>query len=341
MCAPPHTSGRRIRTAARLKRRAVTADLVFHYESVVKAMAEGRVVPLLGAGANLCGRPRDAVWLREELPFLPSGSELAEFLATYFDYPSDDTRDLLRVSQWAAVMQGSGPLYDELHEIFDVDYAPSPLHEFLARLPGVLRDKGVLTRHQLILTTNYDDMLERAFAAAGEPFDLVSYLADGEDRGRFLHRPPGEAARVIERPNEYDALSLEERTVIVKIHGAIDRAEPDNDSYVITEDDYIDYLTRSDISGLLPVMLQAQLKRSHFLFLGYGMRDWNLRVILHRIWGQQRRSYNSWAIQYRPETIERTFWQDRKVEIFDVELDDYVAGLHAQLAQPFGAGVGG
>ncbi len=133
---------------------------------------------------------------------------------------------------------------------------------------------------------------------------------------------------MIERPNEYAELALDQRTVILKIHGAVDRLDSEwGDSYVITEDHYIDYLTRTDISGLLPVTLSAKLRRSHFLFLGYAMRDWNLRVILHRIWGQQKLNYKSWAIQLEPEPVEREFWQKRGVDILDVELERYVTGL--------------
>ena len=47
----------------------------------------------------------------------------------------------------------------------------------------------------------------------------------------------------------------------------------------------------------MPVTLAAKLRKSHFLFLGYGLRDWNMRVILHRIAGEQRLTYKSWAIQ--------------------------------------------
>jgi hypothetical protein len=32
-------------------------DLDAHYNMIVKAIADGRVVPFLGAGVNLCGRP--------------------------------------------------------------------------------------------------------------------------------------------------------------------------------------------------------------------------------------------------------------------------------------------
>ena len=37
----------------------------------------------------------------------------------------------------------------------------------------------------------------------------------------------------------------------------------------------------------MPVSLAAKLRRSHFLFLGYDMADWNLRLILNRIWGER------------------------------------------------------
>ena len=100
---------------------------------------------------------------------------------------------------------------------------------------------------------------------------------------------------------------------------------------MITEDHYIDYLTRTELSGLLPVTLAAKLRRSHFLFLGYGLADWNLRVILHRVWGQQRLRYRSWAVQRGPTEIDRRFWEARDVDIFDVDLEEYVGELRARL----------
>jgi hypothetical protein len=119
--------------------------------------------------------------------------------------------------------------------------------------------------------------------------------------------------------------------VILKIHGAVDRPTGERDSYVITEDHYIDYLTRTDISNLVPVTLAAKLRRSHFLFLGYSLRDWNLRVILHRIWGEQKLSWKSWAIQLNPHAIDQEFWRNRDVDIFNVRLEEYVAALSERM----------
>jgi hypothetical protein len=229
-------------------------------------------------------------------------------------------------------MSGSGPLYEELRSLFDVDYRPTPVHDFLAGLPAVLRERTHPPRYQLIVTTNYDDALERAFHAVGEPFDLVCYMADGEHRGKFFHRTPDGEQRLIERPNEYRALSLDLRTVIMKIHGAVDRLDPDGDSYVITEDHYIEYLTRTDISTLLPVTLAAILRRRHFLFLGYSLSDWNLRVILQRIWGSQKLSYTSWAIKLDPGPFEQEYWAKRDVKIIKLPLEEYITSLTEQLA---------
>jgi hypothetical protein len=116
--------------------------------------------------------------------------------------------------------------------------------------------------------------------------------------------------------------------VIVKLHGAVARDETcEHDNYVITEDHYIDYLAYTEIGTLLPAPILKQLYNSHFLFLGYGMSDWNLRVILHRIWGSRRLDWPSWSIQLDPHSLEIKFWSERDVTIFNVDLADYIATL--------------
>jgi hypothetical protein len=218
--------------------------------------------------------------------------------------------------------------------VFDADYPAGRLHRFLAGLPRRLEQAGQPRCCPLIVTTNYDDALERAFREANEPFDLVCYIAKGNQSGKFAHWAPEGAHRVIEIPNQYAEVMPGERSVILKIHGAVDRAGPvEGDSYVITEDDYIDYPMRPQIEKVIPVMLARRMRRSGFLFLGYGMRDWNLRVLLRRIWGEQELKYKSWAIQCKTEELEREFWRQRGVDVYDVPLEEYVPALEAALAE--------
>jgi len=307
-----------------------------HYSLVAKRLVKGRVVPFLGAGANFC-RPAGQKRFQAQHHF-PSGGELAQMLASMSNFPDPEHIDLLRVSQYVDAVLGERALYDFLRETFLVDYPPTGLHAFLAGLPQHTGSNG--DRRPLILTTNYDDALERAFDAAGEPYELVWYEAKkGPNRGRFVHRIDAEDT-VIDRPNDYDGLSRHERTTILKLHGAIDRRRPSDDprgdSYVITEDNYIDYLSVGDISGAIPVTLREQLANTHFLFLGYSLRDWNLRVILRRLCGQQPLDLKSWAIQLAHDEqsgeIEKRLWADRgDVELLYVPLDEYVEKLAAQV----------
>jgi hypothetical protein len=66
--------------------------------------------------------------------------------------------------------------------------------------------------------------------------------------------------------------------------------------------------------------------------MGYSLRDWNLRVILQRLWTEQQLSYASWAIQENAEALDRKFWGKHNVEILNVRLEDYVKQLTTHLS---------
>ena len=78
------------------------------------------------------------------------------------------------------------------------------------------------------------------------PFSICSvYIAHGEHRGREPQIPTaGRRRSSRSKPNKMVELGLE-RTAILKIHGAIDREDAERDSWVITEEHYVDYLTRT------------------------------------------------------------------------------------------------
>jgi len=276
------------------------------FKDLAAAMLGGRLVPVLGTDV----------------------AELAAHLVERFEYPVSDGAALPRVAQYVAMMKGSGPLYDEMHALLSrQDLPPTQVHRFLAALPPLLRERNV--PHQLIVSTSYDLALERAFLEAGEEFDVVAYLAAGRNRGKFCHVRPDGSGTLIEVPNEYATeLSVEQRTIILKLHGQVDpRLERAWESFVVTEDDYIEYLAQSEVASVVPVALAAKLRRSHFLFLGYRMADWNLRLLLNRLWGDQPLSYRSWAVQPEAKPLEREFWRRRDVDVLEVPLERCVATL--------------
>src|SRR3954447_4334835 len=283
-----------------------------HVAEVVDALVGGRLVPVLGSGA------------------VGHAAKLAE----RFRYPAGEPIDLPRVSQYAAVTRGYGPPYHELHALVEADGQPTAAHRFLAALPPLLRERGA--SHQLIVTTAYDHALERAFAEAGEEVDVVSYLASGRHRGKFCHVAPDGDARVIDVPNTYAAeLSLDRRTVILKVRGQVDAsATRDWESFVVTEDDHIDYLGRAEVAAGVPIGLAATLRRSHFLFLGYTMRDWCLRLVLGRMWGEAPSAYRAWAVHPEPGPAERELWRRIDVDLVESALEPYIGALAATAGLP-------
>ena len=288
-------------------------------DEVWEAIKLGRLVPVLGSGVSLDG---DA----------SARDELAEHLARAFDCPRDHSGDLAKVAQYVVVTRGVGPLYDELHAIFSRESEPQPVHRWLAQLPPVLRQANV--PQQLIVTTQYDCALEQAFDEAGEPYDVVAYISLGRDRGKFLHRTAEGRIDVIQLPNAYTGVPLDKRPVILKIHGDVDRSPTrELESFVVSEDDYIAYLAESGLGGVLPVTLAARLRRSHLLFLGYGLLDWTLRVFLHRLWSDGQADYRSWAVQPSAGAIEREFWKKRGVEPSSRALDEFVSLLRAHVTE--------
>jgi hypothetical protein len=296
-----------------------------HCQIVARRLGVGSVVPFLGAGANLCERPPDARW---EDGYPPSGAELAAYLAEPYGYPESEL-DLLRVSQWVDLVSSPRALADELHGVFSREYVPNKLHRFLAQLPGVLREQRRDVCGQLVLTTNYDDVLERAFAEADEPVDVVVYETRRNEQ-RFVHlRPDGQRVTITE-PARYRDFALEQRSVILKIHGDVDRDDGELDTFVVTEDHYIDYLAGESVRALIPAYLMRRIRESDLLFLGYSMRDWNLRVILRQIWAEQGVSTGGWSIQRSPSEVDKRFWARQRIEILAVPLEDWVDSMREQ-----------
>jgi len=318
---------------------SAASELDKHCKDVAYWLGKGLVVPFLGAGANLMGRPAGYEW-HEDGTHLPSGAELAAYLADPekpYEIPEVDRTpplDLLRVSQWVVLRRNEMALVRELHAVFEHDYPPNGLHRLLAGLPETLRAKGNAQCGQLLLTTNYDDLLERAFAeangGAGEPVDVVVYEAN-KDGQRFVHlRPDGERVP-IEDSDKYRAFELEQRSVILKIHGHVDKGDFRRDTFVVTEDHYIDYLAGKSVRELIPAQLMAQIQDSNICFLGYSMRDWNLRVVLRQIWTEQAFATGGWSIQLHPSEMDIQFWDAKGIDVRDMALEDWVEGMKGQL----------
>ena len=141
-------------------------------------------------------------------------------------------------------------------------YGPSAVHKKLAELP-----------FSLIVTTCQDDLLAQAYQGGPKTPDVQRYHARGDKRAN----------------PEFPIQGTPAAPVIYHLFG--NAGEPS--SLVLSENDLLDFLI-AVISGSspLPNSLLSALKRKQqsFLFLGFGVRRWDLRILLKillKTWGQQ------------------------------------------------------
>jgi hypothetical protein len=131
------------------------------YPIIRSKLFAGRVIPFLGAGTSTGVRTGEVAWSKGSRSLLPRASELAEHLATASELAPDVPRDLPAIAYYYESRAGRALLYEELHDIFTGGNQPlRPIHRLLADV-----DKPLL-----IVTTNYDDLMERALRERNRPF---------------------------------------------------------------------------------------------------------------------------------------------------------------------------
>jgi hypothetical protein len=138
-----------------------------------------------------------------------------------------------RFERYELTADGLGPaIAEEL-----AGHQPSLVHQLLASLP--VRE---------MVTTNFDELLERAVAAVD-----------------------GTTPAIL----PFDAATSSDRWIL-KLHGTVDRPE----TIVLTRDDY---LRTSVTHGALLGLVQALLVTRHMLFVGYSLSDEDFHQLVHEI----------------------------------------------------------
>jgi hypothetical protein len=212
---------------------------------------------------------------------------------------------------------------------------PSPMYTLFAEFIRdfqKIRNKSPLP---LIVTTNYDDLLESSLYKAGVNFDIVYYSVPEEEGlgGSFWHQPgkqnsSGNSSAPKQVSNTYEVLA-EDKTVILKLCGTL-AAE----NFAIAEDHYINYPSYKDINTrLLPGDLLNSLQRRHtVLMLGCSVNDSQHQMILKSIWGPKRIGGRgeSWLIHHDQVCrLDQLNWQKRHgVSILEYDLSTYYTELY-------------
>lgn len=184
---------------------------------------------------------------------------------------------------------------------------PGQLHNLLATLPI-----------KYVLTTNYDRLMETAFSTAGKQVRVIVYDIHGTGPQSIEGATTG-------------------KPVVYKLHGTID----DLSTMLCTEDDIVQFLACIILGN--PPLLQGikQLFEDYtILFIGYGLRDWNIRTMIRAIRGINRRDRDwvrSFALQRQRDLSETAvadwkqtvmYWDKKEnVHCLDTDAIEFVREL--------------
>jgi hypothetical protein len=283
-----------------------------HLDRVVRLIQDGRLTFFLGSAIHT--------------PTKLMAQEFYEELARVFECEALQ-EERFAVAQYIADRHGREELYAQIQKFFESTPLQSrDTHELFAAWPRFQADAGKPLPFPLVLTTNYDDVLERRLTQAGVPYHLLSYQADGPDRGFFYHRDLDGGLRIIERPRNIRELS--EGIIVVKLNGGLDGCGQIPESYVTTRLDYWNLAAR--IPDVLPAVIRDKLAANPLLFFGHGLAAADIESLV-RFAHKDHPGPRSWAVALgKRNGIE--YWRQCGVEILDLDVNVYVNKLRERLA---------
>lgn len=258
------------------------------FREIAKNIAEDNCVLFLGAGASLgTGDEKGA----------PSSKDLKELLLDdlikNYGFQKPDKIDNLSLDQVAEsydIKAGRKNLINVIADALKDIKKPLKIHELIVKLP-----------FKIIITTNYDDLLEKQFEQAGKSICCIYYKEE-------------------DWSHSFSAWD-DQTTLLVKLHGCVRR----NDlPLIITARDYAEFLAES---SLAKEILKYLVKNRTFLFVGYSLSDMDIRAAIFFKFWERTRPYN-YSIQDEPiDSWKFSFWRDQGINIFQEDAVDFFEEL--------------
>jgi hypothetical protein len=302
------------------------------FDRIAQAIRSGRCIPFLGAGVSLAFKD----WRngQAEVPGCPSGWELKEILekalrAKPFPSPELDRipfLDLPSVAEFYVYFDNGqrGELEEKVKEAIQCAKCPRPIHWVLSSIPSV----------RCVFTTNYDELVEEACRYSAPKRNLLGPYVYDQSKVEQA-KPEGIPVDIAtNRPFRTDGGAPAEGYPILlyKMHGSMQH----HDSLLITTYDYVRYIAswRDERLGM-PKEFRDLLLKNTILFLGYGLGDWNFRVIWEAMIGAfpgGRFPIQSYAIKKDVTDFERSLFALRNIALIECDLTLFARAL----AEEFG-----
>jgi hypothetical protein len=302
-------------------------DSIPSFDRIVRAIKSGLCIPFLGAGVSMAFKNwRDG---QREIPGCPSGRELKDILDAAIRAKTPISPDLSRVPLvdlpsvaefYEYIENGQrGEIEDLVRTAIKRAATPRPIHWALAAIPSV----------RCVYTTNYDQLVEQASKEISPARNLIGPFIYDQTKSEQQH--PSEIPIEITTNQKFDWQAPKPADghplLLYKMHGCVTCSN----SMLITTYDYVRHIaTWHDERAGVPKEFRNLLLKNSILFLGYGLGDWNFRVIWEAMIGAfpgGRFPIQSFAIKNNVTDFERSLFALRNIALIECDLTLFARAL--------------
>ncbi len=241
------------------------------------------------------------------------------------------TEPLSSISNYYQAVSSRASLWDNLHRIFASKEEFTITHELIARSAKFYLDQNIL-KDYLIITTNYDCLMESALDALDIPYAVLAMNRKGKIVVRFSKDDEKlKKANPQSYPDKFFLTRARPMVVLYKIHGCLYKElDKDNDGIVITDDDYVDFISRmSKNEGAIPSYVGGLLQSLPFLFLGYSLNDWNVRSIFNMLVERRGKEddVQDYSVMLSCNKYEEVFFRKNQIIIIQSDLNAFAKSV--------------
>lgn len=256
---------------------------------LVGHIRDANLVLLLGAGAS-----KGALHPNGMSP--PDGTQLANMIVEKFLEPTFRDRPLDQVAALAISERSLTDVQEFVAEIYR-PFEPAIFHELIPTF-----------RWSAIATTNYDLVIERAYAKQLSPVQkLVPFTKNGE--------------RIEEKLRAPNSL------VYLKLHGCITKTSDTEIPLILTPEQYITH--RHNRSRLFERLHHLACEQP-ILVVGHSLADIDLRQLLLELSAQGDCMPRSYLVAPQITDTESRFWSSKRFTVLKCTFEELLKALDAQ-----------
>lgn len=258
---------------------------------LVEQIRAGKAILFLGAGASIGATASTA----PHSP--PSGKELGRLLSNKFLGGDSTDKSLSLIGEYCIEETDLRTVQHYIADIFN-RYIPSDAQKAIADF-----------RWSALVTTNYDQIIEKAYGANKDRLQSPVPMLRSSDRVDYDLRAP-------------DAVAL------IKLHGCISMADEVAYPLILTIDQYVSHATGRE---RLFNRFTEYAGEYSVVYVGYQIEDSDIRAILLKLDQPEMSRPMQYVVTPNPTLRDQRIWAGKKITTIDGTFDQFMVELDAKI----------